>query len=97
MKLENALDQIEKMADDDVIFAKRPWTLDSEALGGELDANYRVPQPICQSGFAYFLEAPLAREVLDALEGRNATTDERRSLLMFYAENDAYPDWIFPK
>lgn len=95
MNLENALDQIHKMQDDEVIFAHKPWTLDSEADVGLLDNDFRVPKAISDRGFAYFLEATVAKEVLEVFGDREPTLDERRALLMYYAEHDAYPDWVY--
>lgn len=95
MKLENALDQVQKLQDDEVIFAKKPWTLGSEAEVGPLDSDLRVPKVIVDRGFVYFLEANVAREVLEVFGDRESTPDERRALLMYYAEHDAYPNWVY--
>lgn len=43
MKLQEALDRVEQMGNDDVIFARKPWTLESDAEIGALDADLRVP------------------------------------------------------
>lgn len=95
VKLQDILDQVTELGEDQVIFARRPWTLDSEAEIGELDDDSRVPQSVARRGLDYFLEAPVAWEVLEVFEQREATPTERRALLLFYAENDAYPDWAF--
>ena len=95
MKLEQALDELDKLGDEDVVFAKRPWTLDSEALIGQLDANMRVPQWIADQQFKYFLEVPVAKEVLEVFASRRPTLQQRRELLLYYAENDAYPSWVY--
>lgn len=95
MKLQEALDRVMQLSDDDVIFARRPWTLDADAEIGPLDADYRVPASITARGLAYFLEASTAREVLEVFGDREPTADECRRLIMFYAEHDAYPDWVF--
>ena len=95
MKLNDALDKVAFMQDDDVIFAKRPWNIDSEATIGHLDENLGVPKVFAERGLEYFLEAPVAKEVLGVLAKREATIEERRSLLLYYAENDAYPDWVY--
>src|SRR5262245_19080719 len=42
-----ALDQLGQLRDDEVIFARRPWTLDTEAEIGTLEGeNLRVPQEV---------------------------------------------------
>jgi hypothetical protein len=46
-------------------------------------------------GLDYFLEGSVAKEVLGVLSNRNTTADERRELLMYYAEHDAYPTWAY--
>lgn len=95
MTLGNVLDQISQLHDYEVVFAKRPWTLASDAEIGRLDSEFRVPKAISDSGFAYFLEVSIAREVLEVFGNRQPSHDECRSLLMYYAENDAYPDWVY--
>lgn len=94
MKLSEALDRIESLSETDVIFAKRPWHLDTAALIGQLDGELRTPREIADRSFEYFIDVPVAREVLDVLKNRRATAEERRDLLLFYAQNDAYPSWI---
>jgi hypothetical protein len=95
MRLQEALDRIDQLSDDDVIFARTPWTLDSDAEIGPLDADLRVPVAITQRGLAYFLEASTANEVLEVFGDREPTAEQRRRLLMFYAEHDAFPDWVY--
>ena len=97
MKLINALDQIQETQDEnnDVIFAKKPWTLDSEADVRPLDVDLHVPKEIVDIGLTYFLEINIAKEVLEVFEERVPTDEERYAVLIYYAENDAYPDWIY--
>ena len=94
MKLRDALDQIGLLDDDAVIFARKPWTLDTDADVHALDSNLRVPTPITDLGLMYFLEASVAKEVLEAFGEREPTADARRALLMYYAEHDAHPEWV---
>lgn len=95
MRLESALDQVQQLQGDDVIFAKKPWTLDSEAEIASLDSDLRVPKEIADRGLAYFLEADVAREVLEVFGDHEPTLNEHRALLIYYAEHDAYPDWVY--
>lgn len=95
MKLKDALDQIESLDDGHVIFARRPWSLDAEAEVGLPDAEFRVPKGVVSRGLDYFLEVHVAREVLEVFGNQSPTLDQRRALLMFYAENDAYPSWVY--
>jgi hypothetical protein len=95
MKLQDALDQVDQVSDDRVIFARKPWTLESEAEIAVFDADFRVPAEIGSRGLEYFLEVSIAIEALEVFGDRTPTTDERRALLLYYAENDAYPEWVY--
>jgi hypothetical protein len=95
MKLELALDQISQLHDDYVVFAKKPWSLHSEALIGKLDTDLRVPKNIADQGFDYFIDAAVAHEVLEVLADRETTPQQRHDLLLYYASHDAYPDWVY--
>ena len=95
MKLREALDRVDQLTDDDVIFARKPWTLDSEAEIGRLDSNYRVPAVSTQRGLKYFLEASVINEVLEVFGDREPSAEQCRLLLMYYAENDAFPSWVY--
>jgi len=64
MTLEEALNQIDQLADEDVLFAKRPWRLDADALIGRLDEDFGVPGSISILNFEYFIDVPVAKEVL---------------------------------
>jgi hypothetical protein len=61
MTLERALEQIERLMDDDVVFARKPWIFASQTTIGKLDCELRVPQKIADRGFEYFLEVNLRR------------------------------------
>jgi hypothetical protein len=93
MKLEEALDRVQALGSEDVIFAVRPWNMDSITEIGRLDSESRVPKAYKDRGLEYFLEASLAKEILSDVEDRGFTRDQRRSLLLYYAENDAFPEW----
>lgn len=95
MRLEEALDQIDGLGEDDVVFARRPWQLDSEALIGRLDENFGVPKAIADQRLDYFIDVPLAKEVLGILCSKPASLQKRRALLLYYAEHDAYPEWVY--
>lgn len=95
MRLQDALDKIDELDDDHVIFARRPWVLESDAETGPLEPGGRVPNTMASRGMEYFLEVSVAKEVLEALGERKPTLEQQRSLLMYYAEHDAYPQWIY--
>lgn len=95
MKLVEALNQVERLFDSQVIFARKPWTLDSEALIGQLDEKFRVPAEVTERDLEYFLDVPVVKEVLSVFGARKPTPKERVELLLYYAENDAYPEWVY--
>lgn len=95
MKLQDALDQIDRLSDDQVVFARKPWLLDSDAEIGMLDFDLHVPATVTSRGLDYFLEVSVAKEVLDVFGERKPSSEQRRALLMYYAENDAYPQWVY--
>jgi hypothetical protein len=95
MKLQELLDQVVHLNDDDVIFAAMPWTLTSDAEVGQLDDEGRVPPTAVARGMSYFLEISVAKEVLEVFGRHKATAEQQRALLLYYAENDAYPQWVY--
>ncbi|QSX76373.1 hypothetical protein HIV01_007830 [Lysobacter arenosi] len=93
----NLLEAIDKLLDcdgDEVLFAKRPWSEMSEAMIISLEPEQPISTEIKSAGYDYFLEAVIAKEIVEGL-GSEGTPDRQRSLLIYYAENDAYPDWFF--
>ncbi len=96
MRLSDAISNLSNFDDNDVIFARKPWTLRSEASVASLDQEFRVPEEIKMRGLDYFLEVTVAREVLAAFGERIPTADQVCDLILFYAENDTYPEWVFP-
>jgi hypothetical protein len=94
MNLIDAIDRLLDCKGDEVLFAKKPWSATSEAMIISLEPEQPIPQEIRGGGYDYFLEAVIAKELVEGL-GDAATPERQRSLLMYYAENDAYPDWFY--
>ena len=94
MRLRDIIDNLESVDDSLCIVAKRPWKPDSEALLVQLTDDYRVPGETTEQGYEYFLEVSVALgEVLDGLNSA-LSSDQRFSAVLYYAENDAFPDWL---
>jgi hypothetical protein len=93
MKLQDIYRDLSKLGDDLVIFAVEPWTPDSEAmlLRSEPDGSVEKSNALGK----YFLEVLVAREVLETGEERRLSDQDRLRLLIYYAENDAYPEWLY--
>ena len=79
------------------ICLRAPWTADSEARVVVVDEEGRIPPDALSDGFEYFLEASVALEVLEVPRHRQTkpTTEDACRLLIYYAENDAHPDWAY--
>lgn len=97
MNLEQLLDRIHELPDGECIFARKPWSATSEAVTAPLGENFQVPSDVVALGLDYFLEVHIAREVLEVFGDRPASSEEKLRLLIFYAENDAYPGWVYQR
>lgn len=95
MDLGTILDQVSTLQDDLCIFAEKPWTPESRAIALPLGADFQTPKEISDQGMDYFLEVNVAKEVLEVFGDCGPTQEERHRLLIFYAENDAYPGWVY--
>jgi hypothetical protein len=79
---------------DGIICARKPWSASSDAVITKPTEQLGVPSTLRSDGYEYFLEVFVARDVLAALP-EPRTVDDQVALLIYYAENDAYPDWLF--
>jgi hypothetical protein len=94
MRLRDLIRDLESADDSLCMVAKRPWTSESEALLVRLTDDWRVPQEVLAQGHEYFLEVSVALdEVLDGI-GDKLSNEQRVAALIFYAENDAFPEWL---
>ena len=95
MTLREIIAGLEAYDDQSVICMRRPWGGDAECRVERLDESLAIPTRASEEGFDYFLETSVAAEVLGALGSRPASVDDKIALLVFYAQNDAYPDWVY--
>ena len=95
MQLIDAIRKLDE-ADDKIICARRPWRADSDVCLVS-DVLSKVPERVIRDGYEYFLEGAILREILDTPEAERCSEHEKVNLIIFYAENDAYPPWIYPK
>jgi hypothetical protein len=92
MKLVEAVEKLSKLKRSHTLCVKRPWTADAECTVVEFEG--KVEKATKAAGFEYFLEVHVALEVLEVFGKRKPTLDEKVRVLLFYAENDAWPDWV---
>jgi hypothetical protein len=95
VQLKELIAKLDGFDEDGIICAKRPWSETVEAQVAVPDGNLAVPAAVKAAGFEYFLEVHVAKEVVDVFGEKPATLDEKVRLLIHYADNDAYPDWVY--
>ena len=78
---------------DHVICVKEPWNGDSDATVLQFGEDGAMPIQSKKEGYKYFLEVYL--EILEDFGDRINTDEEAVDLIIYYAENDAYPSWVF--
>ena len=89
-KLIDLLADVDQMDAEDVIFAKRDWRPESEAMVFSLTEDYRVPDEAKALGYEYFLEVDVIRQVLEEFHGRaDASLEEKCQRVILYATYDA--------
>jgi hypothetical protein len=96
MKLIDAIrhpDKINEMT----ICVRRPWTADSDARLVLVAPMSKIPEQIIDEGYEYFLEGFILQEVLEIPQAEEISDEEKIDLAIYYAENDAYPPWIYKK
>ena len=97
MTLEEIVETIDSVARETVICLRPPWTPSSESLLSAPERNFDIPTHVKASGFEYFIDVATALEVFEVFEdrARKPTSNEKARLLIHYATEDAYPDWVY--
>jgi|GEM_PF-1262954 len=96
MNLGTLIDHLPSGLDDRLcIFAAKPWSAISPAVAVQLDNEFKPPKEVVEQGLDYFLEVHIAVEALEVFGDRQPSEAEKREFLIFYAENDAFPDWVY--
>ena len=81
-------------AESATICARRPWTADSDVYLVAVGTS-KIPEQVVGNGYEYFIEGWILRDVLEIPETKRYSERQKADLIIFYAENDAYPPWIF--
>lgn len=83
--IQDIIGRLDKFRDDDVIYARPPWSIDSEAdVKNEPEDGLN---PFESQGLEYFLEVDIAKDVLDSMVG--ASLEDRCLRIIKYKTNDA--------
>ena len=94
MQLRDVIAELEYADDSLCIVAKRPWSPESETLLVRLTEDFRQPQDVQAQGYEYLLEvAVVLDEVLGGI-GDKLSAEQRVEAVLFYAEHDAFPEWL---
>ena len=95
MKLGDIFYDLAVLLEADIVYAVRPWSLESEAyILHDPGPDGSITGYIRGTPFEYFLEEYLIREIYDLALSFGKTIPKAVEAVMYYAENDAYPeDW----
>jgi hypothetical protein len=91
MTLEEVISQLHQIAEKTFICARRPWNHTSDVALVPFSDDLRVPDAIKAEGYEYFLEVSTAKEILEGFIQRNPTLRQTTDFVIYYAENDAFP------
>jgi hypothetical protein len=91
MKLREILNKSDELGEYDVVYAKRPWSLDTEACIIRYGPDESVPRLLSDSFYEYFLESALIHDIRTQVEDAGNPIAEAMRVILYYAENDAYP------
>ena len=97
MTLDENVRQLGTLDDDVILCVRPPWMPSSDCVITAPDENLGAPKDVKEAGLAYFLEVHVAREILGVFGDKPPTHEEKVRLLIHYAENDAYPEWVFQR
>jgi hypothetical protein len=91
MTLLSLVEKLDKLEEEDVIFAKEKWTPEFEAAVFRLTKDYMAPEEAKRLGLKYLLEVHVALEVLEGFtcEKPDATIRQKCERLIRYAIYDA--------
>jgi hypothetical protein len=90
MNIREVVVRLNGLDEDLTIFARRPWTAESETMLCRVDHEGDEESRARAAGFDYFLEVLIAKEeVLEPIPAEDVET--RLKVLLYYAENDAFP------
>lgn len=95
VSLVDFLAEIDRHGENEVVFMRRPWGVDSDIVVGELEKDCSVPVWAKDGGYEYFMEVFAIRDAISPVEDKGLCFRRMGELVVFYAEYDAYPDWVF--
>jgi len=97
MTLNDVINQLGALDMGAIICVRRPWSPLAQCIVTAPAENLGIPPEVKAAGFDYFLEVHVAHEVLRVFDDKPPTMEEKLRLLIHYAENDAYPEWVYTR
>ena len=91
------LRSLDDLDQDATIFMRRPWSATAACVVAPLTPRSTVPEAVKAAGYEYFLEVAIVHEVLDVFGNwpdKPPTEDEKVRTVLYYGENDAWPEWL---
>jgi hypothetical protein len=95
MKLIEIIKKIHEIPENTFIYARRPWNRDAESKLVPFPDDLQIPQSVLAEGFEYFLEVSTAREILEDFLEKKRSLEQVTDFVIYYAENDAFPEWAY--
>jgi hypothetical protein len=95
MNIEGLVGELRLTPKGRVICVRPPWTSKSNACVVQLTNSFGIPSQVKNDGYTYFLETDIALEILGSLPRKYTSDATKAQLLIYYAENDGFPDWIY--
>jgi len=92
MNLHEAIAHLSAVPEATFICAQRPWSPASEVRLIPFPEDLRIPDAVKAEGFEYFLEVSTALEILEGFLAQKPTPAQVTRLVIYYAENDAFPE-----
>jgi hypothetical protein len=94
MELRNIIASIDDSSCHLCIVAKQPWSGSAEAKLVALTPDFGVPRADLEQGYEYFPEVSVALEEVIRGPGVLLTDEQRLEAVLYYAQNDAFPEWL---
>ena len=95
MKLIEIVSKLNDPPEETFICVRRPWNHNAESVLVPFNDDLSIPQEVKSQGYEYFLEVTTAREILDAFLDKKPSLEQVTDFIIYYAENDAFPEWAF--
>lgn len=92
MELADVCRRLHELPAEDTIYARSPWSPDSEAVVATEPDEGGLPMAAAERGLSYFIEVVLAREFLAdwyAAQAAEVSDESACQRLIAYAEHDA--------